>query len=387
MSSDPVPELVAVWARSLTDMPFVTYAVDAAAEALTKGYDGQALRELAGLSRSSPEIDTRILLERALAEAGVSRDVHREFAHVLLLREIAVDALRGQGSVRDVSEFAHSIVGHDGPEVALDLVALDDDIDLHGEEYGSKPEVAERVQSFVAATEYLTHPDAWAVRNPRPDGSPQDIDALIDRANSLGAEGRLREAAGILRTRLADDPTDESLRRALAALYRLSGHPDQAGRYEITTSTSVRSERDAYARFLVSINADEARIRQLSILPPGAAIPEHLLAKLADLRKGERARTVGDGMAEIGFPAFLIIAFLGSAVVYFMTLFDAEPAGITARIAALLALASLCLSVLGLAVTAALQHRVGAALGWAAATTASVVLCALLLSAVFAEIS
>lgn len=56
MSGDAaVDQLILASAHSLVGRPFTALAVDGAVDALVAGLDGDALRELAGLSRSSRE--------------------------------------------------------------------------------------------------------------------------------------------------------------------------------------------------------------------------------------------------------------------------------------------------------------------------------------------
>jgi hypothetical protein len=103
----------------------------------------------------------------------------------------------------------------------------------------------------------------------------------VERARGLAADGQLRQAGALLRSRLAADRDDLYVRRALSALYRDAGLPDQAGRYEIGLAYQPTAERHAYVGLLVSglanVGSDaaaiEARIRTLSLLPEGTELP------------------------------------------------------------------------------------------------------------------
>lgn len=66
-----------------------------AADALEAGYDGPALRRLAGLIRpTSRDVDD--LFERALREIGTVRVQSKEQAYIFLSRQTAIDIVEGR---------------------------------------------------------------------------------------------------------------------------------------------------------------------------------------------------------------------------------------------------------------------------------------------------
>lgn len=370
MSVDPVAGLVAARARSIMGLSFAASAVDSAVDALTAGFDGQGLRELAGLSRSSSDDDVRELLERALVDVGAGGDMPHEFAQILVLRDLALEVLDGRMSLREFTRWAHDKIGHDGPEVSADLVALEDEFDVDETLRGSDrpanlPEDRRRLESFVAAAAvYLANPGSSEPRRLRPEPVPQDSSELIARATGMAVDGRLGEAGRLLRTRLKEDPLDDSLRRALAALYRTAGHPDQAGRYEIAMPDSIPSERDAYLRFLIATGADEERIRSLSILPPDVAIPGRVLTELEVRRRSVAANSSWETVATVGGWCFNLAVVITLVVVYFAAVFGGESVGFIARLGGLISVAMLGISFIGPAGIAATERRRGASIRW-----------------------
>lgn len=104
--------------------------VDAAAQALVAGLDSPALRELAGMPRGTNWSELRGVLARTLEQLGVSFDLEPETAQILALRFVCRRHLAGDISMREASTWAHTFVGHEGAELAHDLVILDDELDI-----------------------------------------------------------------------------------------------------------------------------------------------------------------------------------------------------------------------------------------------------------------
>jgi hypothetical protein len=192
--------------------------------------------------------------------------------------------------------------------------------------------------------------------------------ALIARATMMAAQGRLSEAGRLLRARLKADPRDDSIRRALAELYRTAGFPDQAGRYEIAMPGSVATERDAYLRFLVATAADEERIRSLSVLSESDAIPSHILTQLEERRRSMAANTAWDRVGIIGSWCFVLSLLITLVTVYFIAIFDGAAVSYVARLGGVISLAALGVGFIGPAGSAANEGRHGAGIRWAAAS-------------------
>lgn len=151
----------AVWQLSVANVNallgrrFVALAVDGALAALVSGLDGHALRELAGLSRCSRDEDVRDLLDPALGETGVPVPMSVSDAQVICLRAMAIDVLFDRGSVRNLTSWAHAVIGHDGADAAQDIVELDDELDLV--DFGHIPRIDARpiIESFLRASRPL----------------------------------------------------------------------------------------------------------------------------------------------------------------------------------------------------------------------------------------
>lgn len=129
---DAADQLVTARARSIAGGRFAALAVDGALAALVAGQDGEALRELAGLSRSSRDQDVEGLLDGALRDIGIEAPMTSIDAQIVVLREMVSDALRGRISLRTVTSWAHDTIGHDGSPIAQPIVELDDHADAEG---------------------------------------------------------------------------------------------------------------------------------------------------------------------------------------------------------------------------------------------------------------
>jgi hypothetical protein len=101
-----------------------------AAKTLAAGFDSPALRELAGMPRGSNWSELRAVLERTMGELGVSFDLEPETAQILALRYVCRRHLAGDITMREAARWAYTYVGHDGAELAQDLVMLDDDLEI-----------------------------------------------------------------------------------------------------------------------------------------------------------------------------------------------------------------------------------------------------------------
>jgi hypothetical protein len=181
---------------------------------------------------------------------------------------------------------------------------------------------------------------------------PKDAAAAIETARSLALVGRVRDAGRLLRDYLAEDPGNADLRRAVARMYREAGHPDQAGRYEFFLTGSSRTERAAYLNLLVAAEADEARVRQLSVIPADVSIPDGFMSELTDRRRTQAEVEPWDSFVGIASVAFVVLALITVLVVYFFALLGADGAGVIARVGGLVCLAALATVFLVSAVSA-----------------------------------
>ncbi len=103
-------------------------AIRAAAEALAFDVDSPSLRELAGLSeryRDSHEV--RDLVAATLDELGVvAVSPESDEGQLLALRYYCVEWRDGRLGDERLAEWAHTVIGHEGPLIAQELVELED---------------------------------------------------------------------------------------------------------------------------------------------------------------------------------------------------------------------------------------------------------------------
>lgn len=161
-------QLTVASAAAMAGEHFVSLAVDGAVNALVVGLDGPALRELAGMSRSTPSEHVRDLLPGALAEAGVQPHLSVDEANLINLRTLAIHALLGWIPVRSLTSWAHATIGHQGIDVAQSIVMLDDELDLTESRANSTGDARIIIEAFLAASRKLI--DRFAA-TPRPTGA------------------------------------------------------------------------------------------------------------------------------------------------------------------------------------------------------------------------
>ena len=190
----------------------------------------------------------------------------------------------------------------------------------------------------------------------------------METARSLALAGRVRDAGRLLREHLAEEPGNAELRQAIARIYRETGHRDQAGRYEFFQAGSRRAERAAYLDLLVAADADEARIRQLSILPPETEIPAGFLSELADRRRKQAEIDPWESLVSIASVAIVVLALLTVLLVYFLTVFGADSAVLVARFGGLACVAAVATVTSGLHGSAWIRRSRGAAAALTAVT-------------------
>lgn len=150
------------YARALWVMrqPAVRIAVDSAVAGLIAGLDNWALRELAGLPLATGDFELGQLLDETLTALDPHYPPMTESdATILTIRRYALRYVDGTLTARQLSMWAHDMVGHDGPRVAQSIVNLDDDLDL--EESGAG---RGHVDSDAVVREFLSSTASIAAR-------------------------------------------------------------------------------------------------------------------------------------------------------------------------------------------------------------------------------
>ena len=121
-------EAVSLWRSNASH---VAEVIDAATDCLVAGLDSPSLRMLAGASPRASMLELEPLIFASLEELGradlLQRNIQRE-----ALRTMSRRFARGAMSARELAAWAHTHVGHDGPEDCQPLVVLDDMYDEAG---------------------------------------------------------------------------------------------------------------------------------------------------------------------------------------------------------------------------------------------------------------
>jgi hypothetical protein len=105
--------------------------VDRAVDALVSGLDTPGLRDLAGRAGDENWFEMRDLLEATFRELGAELpQTESEVSKLLALQFMCEQFISRTIDARQLGEWAHSMIGHNGPELAQDLVMLDDAFNL-----------------------------------------------------------------------------------------------------------------------------------------------------------------------------------------------------------------------------------------------------------------
>ncbi|GAA3275744.1 hypothetical protein [Paenarthrobacter aurescens] len=127
-----------------------TAAISAATEALLEGHDGQGLRELAGASPHINVFELRTLIDDALNELGLATvEMTDDEAKLIVAHFYACRAVEGNPRIRDLTSWAHRVVGHQGHPVAQELVNLDDAYGAYDDGWGEEPNAMQVIVRFV----------------------------------------------------------------------------------------------------------------------------------------------------------------------------------------------------------------------------------------------
>jgi hypothetical protein len=154
-SNGPVMVLELVTARALWLIKHdaASAATSAAARALLEGHDSEPLRELAGAPIDTNVFELGELIDASLVSLGVSTSgMTEDDALVLVAHSYAQQVIDGRIQIRDFTAWAHSVIGHDGPSLARDVVELDDVYDAFDGGMGEEPDPTETLEQFLDAS-------------------------------------------------------------------------------------------------------------------------------------------------------------------------------------------------------------------------------------------
>lgn len=130
----------------------VADVVDASTDLLVAGEDTPSLRELAGTSRTESVWVVEPLLTATVAELGLSSLMQGSPERATLIA-LLHRFLEGRVTLRDLTSWAHTYIGHGGEEELQPFVLLDDELDgwaAEGEDLGFlEAPVRLAVQTFL----------------------------------------------------------------------------------------------------------------------------------------------------------------------------------------------------------------------------------------------
>ncbi|MFJ3957144.1 hypothetical protein [Arthrobacter sp. NPDC090010] len=156
MSGEPsgaaaaVLELITARALWLIRQDAAPLAIAAAARALAAGLDGEALRELAGVPRTIGTFELGDLIEASLTSLGVPASLMTEEDSLVLgANHYARQVIGGRLATREFTAWAHSVIGHGGPEIAQEIVELDDHLDGLEVGWGESPDPLHVIEGFL----------------------------------------------------------------------------------------------------------------------------------------------------------------------------------------------------------------------------------------------
>ena len=100
------------------------------------------------------------LIDAALRGAGIDvSEMTEDEAMQLSARHYVRNVLQGKMSAREFADWAHSRIGHEGPDWAQKLVQLDDDYDASEGGCGHEPDWAQTLERFLIASKGAA--DRW----------------------------------------------------------------------------------------------------------------------------------------------------------------------------------------------------------------------------------
>ena len=136
-----------MWSAGLADVGLVA---GAASDLLASGEDSPHLRDLAGRSGEGNWFEMESLIRSTFEELSASYpEPGAESTRLLALLFVCREFLNGRRTPRELTQFAHEVVSHEGAEIAQDLVMLDDEFDGGLAERDWQRECERRARAFV----------------------------------------------------------------------------------------------------------------------------------------------------------------------------------------------------------------------------------------------
>lgn len=128
-------------------------AISAATRALVEGSDSESLRELAAAPIDINAFELGELIDASLDSLGLPTSVMtKDDALVITARYFAQQVIDGRLPVREFTAWAHSVIGHEGPSLAQDIVILDDLYDGFEGSWGDEPDPMQTLERFLDAS-------------------------------------------------------------------------------------------------------------------------------------------------------------------------------------------------------------------------------------------
>jgi hypothetical protein len=146
-------ELIAARALWLTRQDAAPTAISAATRALVEGSDSEPLRELAGTPVDVNAFELGALIDASLNSLGLpTSEMTKDDARVITARYFAQQVIHGELAIRDFTAWAHSVIGHQGPSLAQDIVTLNDLYDGFEGGWGKEPDPLLTLEQFLDAS-------------------------------------------------------------------------------------------------------------------------------------------------------------------------------------------------------------------------------------------
>lgn len=163
MSSKPseeptaaVVDLVTARALWLLNQDAADTAISAATRALVEGKDTESLRHLAGAPTDVNVFELGAMIDASLVSLGLPLPaLTREEALTAVARHFAKEVLGRRLAIRVFTDWAHAVIGHDGPSLTQDLVILDDLYDGFEGGWGEEPNPLPTLKRFLDESQNL----------------------------------------------------------------------------------------------------------------------------------------------------------------------------------------------------------------------------------------
>lgn len=153
--------LIAARALWLIRQDAAPIAISAATQALVEGSDSEPLRELAGTPIDINAFELGALIDASLNSLGLpTSEMTKDDALVITARYFAEQVIHGELPIREFTAWAHSVIGHEGPSLAQDIVTLDDLYDGFEGGWGEEPDAVLTLERFLDASDGVAQ--KWA---------------------------------------------------------------------------------------------------------------------------------------------------------------------------------------------------------------------------------